>query len=88
MSKQNALNFLERWEKDKAFAASLQNAKSVEETKEILKKANMLFTKEEFREAYKQMHHKTLTDAELNQMIAAGKTEGKKFGAPKITFIE
>jgi predicted ribosomally synthesized peptide with nif11-like leader len=77
MSKQDARAFLDKWEKDKAFAASLQNAKTMEERKAILKKTNLHFSKEDYRAAYQEKFHKELSDAELNKIMAAGKRNGK-----------
>ena len=88
MSKQNALAFLEKLEKDQAFASALQNAKNFEERRALLKKANFLFSKDEYRQAYQEKHHKKLTDAELDKMIAEGKREGEKMGAPIIVCEE
>ena len=76
MSKQNAVTFLNKCEQDKEFRTSLINAKNLEERKAILKKANLHFSKEEYRQAYQEKYHKELTDAELAKIIAAGKKEG------------
>ncbi|MBY0529725.1 MAG: Nif11-like leader peptide family natural product precursor [Rhabdochlamydiaceae bacterium] len=77
MSKQDARAFLDKWEKDKTFSSSLQNAKTMEERKAILKKTNLHFSKEDYREAYQEKFHKKLSDAELNKIMAAGKRNGR-----------
>lgn len=77
MSKQDARTFLDKWENDKAFSSSLQNAKTMEERKSILKKMNLHFSKEDYQEAYQEKYHKKLSDSELNKIIAAGKKNGR-----------
>ncbi|MBY0529727.1 MAG: Nif11-like leader peptide family natural product precursor [Rhabdochlamydiaceae bacterium] len=77
MSKHDASAFLDKWEKDKSFANSVRNAETVEQRRAILKKTNLHFTKEEYREAYQEKYHKKLSDAELNKILAAGKRAGK-----------
>jgi predicted ribosomally synthesized peptide with nif11-like leader len=77
MSKQDARTFLDKWEKDKAFTDSIRNAESAEKRKAIIKKMNLHFSKEDYREAYQEKYHKELSDAELQKVIAAGKRSGK-----------
>jgi predicted ribosomally synthesized peptide with nif11-like leader len=72
MSKESALRFLEKLESDMAFKKKLQAAKSDAERKAIQEEANLLFSKEDFKEAYQEKYHKTLSDQELKNIAAAG----------------
>ena len=78
MSKQDALKFLGRMEKDVNFREQLRNAKDTNAKKQILQAANLNFTKEEVEEAIKEKYKQPMSPEQLKQIAAAG---GKPIGS-------
>ncbi len=78
-------------EKDGSFRNQLKHAKTKEERKKIVESANFHFTKEEYKQAFKDKYHHTLTDEELRGVSAAGgfppPPERSLGTAPELSFI-
>ena len=72
MSKKDALTFLEKLERDNQFKTEFAKLKSESDLKKMEKKHHLIFTKEEFKQAYKEKHNKKLTHDDLSKIIAAG----------------
>jgi len=78
MSKQNALKFLDRIEKDPAFKKKLDATKDTDGRRKILHEAHLDFNKHDIEEALKEKYKKPMSEEQLKKIAAAG---GK--GAPR-----
>lgn len=73
MSLEDAKKFMEKMEKDVAFRVRIiKEAKDNQERREILRKMHLNFTKEEYKKAFQENFHRSLSDVELQKISAAG----------------
>jgi hypothetical protein len=61
------------------------HAKTKEERKKIVEHAHFHFSKEDFKQAYKEKYHRTLTDEELRGISAAGAEYFRSLGGPELS---
>ncbi len=72
MSKENALKFLEKMEKDPVFREKLNKIKDASERKKMLLAAHLDFDKHDIEAAMKEKYKKPLTEEQLKKVVAAG----------------
>ncbi|MES2274319.1 MAG: Nif11-like leader peptide family natural product precursor [Chlamydiota bacterium] len=72
MTLDSATKFLDKLEKDSSFRQQLTHGKTKEERKKTIENAHFHFTKDEYKQAYKEKYHQPLTDKDLRDIAAAG----------------
>ncbi len=72
MSKKDANVFLDKIATDNKYKSELAAIKNPSDLEKMKEKHGLHFTKEEFREAFKEKYHRPFTPEELNKVVAAG----------------